>query len=1023
MNMTTIRLLRALLLSPLFLLQVLGSDAQTKTISGRVSDEKGNFVSGASVVVTGSFSGTITDELGNFKIMVPAATKSIEISCVGYQTQELAIGSSVTINITLRTSVSALDEVVVVGYGTKKVSDLTGAVTNIKAGQTNIGGSSAAIDQMLQGRIAGVQFKQNTSQPGGGGTMIIRGRNSLFLNSNPLYVIDGFIVNTPETPGTGTAYFSSPDKDPLNSINPEDIESVAVLKDAAATAIYGAKGSNGVVIITTKKGKKGKAKISFDSYYSFQKIAKRVDVMNAPQYMNFWNKYQTQSGLPALFEQGQIDTVKTTDWFDLVTRTGQIQNYNLSLSGASDNLNYFFSVGYFDNEGIVKNSGMKRLNGRGNLQYRKDKFTFNSNVFATNMVNNNQQTEGGTRSSVIASAITFAPYLPVKDRNGVYTRDPNNNFLVNPVSMLDINDRLTTDKLNFSIDADYEIAKGLKPEMRATYDVQNDNRAFYVPSTTPYNGNIAHGGTGSQTAQRALGYTLDALLHYDIILAQKHKLTALAGYEYYYRNSNTFSAFNSGFGTDVTGSNNLGGGTAPIVSSNKFDRKDISAFGRVDYSYGDKYLVTVTLRRDGSSVFGSNNKFATFPGLSFGWRLDKEGFMVNSKNLDILKLRLGYGVTGNSGITPYQSLAIYNMGLNTIDPNTAAIIGGAIIPGATLTAYKPNPCLKWESTAQFNAGVDYGFSKRFSGAFDFFVKSTKNMLVQVNLNTNAGYQYQWQNAATMRTWGIEYSISSVNIQSKNFQWTTNLNFSWLNNKITSYNTGDSSTIASLNSMGIIKGQRTNSYYTYIYNGIDPGTGSFKFKDLNGDGMVNTADRQVVGSPDPRYVVGLGNTLSYKGFTLNFFFNGNFGNKLHNQTMAQYTVPGANNIANAFVQAQNFWTAANTSSDIPANIANNGGSWIYNSRWIESAWFIRLQNVTLSYNIPAKVFNHIFSNVRVYAQAQNLFVITPYKGMDPEASNNAYLPATENMPAFLAGSTDINAYPPARTYTFGLKFSF
>ncbi|MFL9483235.1 SusC/RagA family TonB-linked outer membrane protein [Chitinophagaceae bacterium LWZ2-11] len=1019
--MTTIRFLRVFLLCPLFLLLAQQSHAQSKTISGKVSDDKGNPVAGASVVVKGSTSGTSTDADGNFKLNVPATTKSIEVSYIGFATQEINVETKSTVTVSLKPSTSTLDDVVVVGYGTKKVSDLTGAVANIKADQTNLGGASASVDQMLQGRVAGVQFKQNTTQPGGGGTTIIRGRNSLFLNSDPLYVIDGFIVNSPETPGTGTTQFSSPDRDPLNSINPNDIESVAVLKDAAATAIYGAKGSNGVILITTKRGKRGAAKISFDTYYSFQKVAKKFDVMGAKDYMNFWNKYQTQSSLPTLFTPDQIANAKTTDWFNLITRTGQIQNYNLSISGASDNLNYYFSVGYFDNEGIVKNSGMKRLSGRGNLQYKKDKFTFSSNIFATNIANNNQQSQGGTRSSVIASAITFAPYLPVRDSNGVYTRDPNNNFLVNPVSMLDINDKLITDKLNFSVGADYEILKGLKPEVRITYDAQNDNRSFYVPSTTPYNGSLAHGGTGSQSSQRALGYTLDGLLHYDATFAGKHKLNALLGYEYYYRSTNAFSAFNSGFGTDITGPNNLGGGTAPIVSSNKFDRKDISTFGRIDYTYNDKYLATVTLRRDGSSVFGNNNKFATFPGVSVGWKIDKEDFMGDHKNLDVLKLRAGYGVTGNSGISPYQSLSVYNMGLNTLDPNTAAIIGGAIVPGATLTDYKANPNLKWESTSQLNIGVDYGFFKRLTGSLDFFVKNTKNMLVQVNLNTNAGYKYQWQNAASMRTWGFEYTINSVNIQNKNFQWTTNFNFSWLNNKITSYNTGDSSTIASLNSMGIIKGQRTNSYFTYIADGIDPATGSFKYKDINHDGVINTSDRQVYGSPDPKFIAGIGNTLSYKGVSLSFFFNGNFGNKLHNQTMAQYTVPGANNIANALVGAQNYWSTTNPNSDIPANTANGGGSWIYNSRWIESAWFIRLQNVTLSYNIPAKALNHVFSNIRVYAQAQNLFIITPYKGMDPEAANNAYIPSTENMPAFLAGSTDINAYPPSRTFTFGLNF--
>ncbi|MEJ7678211.1 MAG: TonB-dependent receptor [Segetibacter sp.] len=344
------------------------------------------------------------------------------------------------------------------------------------------------------------------------------------------------------------------------------------------------------------------------------------------------------------------------------------------------------------------------------------------------------------------------------------------------------------------------------------------------------------------------------------------------------------------------------------------------------------------------------------------------------------------------------------------------------IVGIYSTPLKANPNLKWESTSQINIGIDYGFFKRVTGAFDVFVKNTNNMLVQVNLPTTTGYSSQWQNAATMRTTGLEFSFNSENVRSKNFQWSTSFNISLLNNKITGYKTTDSSTVSALNTIGVIKGQRTNSYYTYIYNGIDT-TGSLKFKDIDGNGSINSGDRQIFGSPDPKIIVGLGNNLTYKRINLGFFFVGNFGNKLFNQTMAQYIVPTANGIANAIKGTQNYWTKTNTGADIPSNAINNGGSWIYNSRWIEKAWFIRMQNVNLSYTLPARAFGNVFNNVRIYAQAQNLLIITPYKGMDPEAANNNYLSATENMPAFLPGSTDISAYPPVRTFTIGINLGF
>ncbi|PTT01068.1 SusC/RagA family TonB-linked outer membrane protein, partial [Pedobacter sp. HMWF019] len=979
-------------------------------IKGRVTTVKGETLPGVSIKVKGTSKGAVTDTNGAYSLSAPEGAVLV-VSYIGFTTQEVPVNGRTTVNIQLVEEAMNLNEMVVVGYGNRKVNDITGAVTNIKAENSNIGGASTSVDQLIGGRVAGVQFKQNTAQPGGGGRTIIRGRNSLFLNTDPLYVIDGFIVNSPASP-SGDSNFSSPDRNPLNTINPNDIESIAILKDAAATAIYGAKGSNGVIIITTKRGAQGKAKITYDGYGGIQTIAKKLEVMDAQQYMTFWNGLGKTN-----FTESQISNAKTTDWFDDITRTGTLQSHNVNISGATDNLNYFFSTGYFNQDGVVKNSGLERLNGRGNIQYNYKKFNFSANMFATRLVDQNQPTEGGTRNSIIASSIAFAPYQPVRDANGVYSRDPYNDFIANPISLLDINNKLYTDKMNYSVSTKYEVLPGLKPEIRFTYDVQNANRDFYVPSTTAYNGNFTHGGTGSQTSQRSYSYLVDGLLNYEKKFAEKHAFTALLGYEYFYRNTNQFQAQNSGFGVDVTGANNLGSGSAPVVSSNKFDHTDISVFGRVDYTYDDRYMATLTVRRDGSSVFGANNKFGVFPGLSLGWRLDKEDFLKDSKTVNLLKLRAGYGKTGNSGIDPYQSLSKYDLGTN-------GIIGQAPVVGATLTDYKANPDLKWETTSQLNIGLDYGLFGRVTGAVDFFVKNTKNMLIRVQQNNLSGYTLQWQNAASMRTSGMEFSLNSTNVQNDNFQWTTSANFTLLNNKITDYNTSDPTTIAALNSIGVIKGERTNSYYTYIVNGVDPATGSFAYKDLDGNGVINSNDRMIYGNPDPKFNVGLGNTFRYKNLSLDFFFNGSFGNKLLNQTRAWYTVPGVDDVSNYLSSAMGYWSPSNLTSSIPNNRSNGGASWLYNSAWIEPAWFIRLQSVNLSYNLPVKeMFHHAFSNAKIYVQAQNLFLITKYKGIDPEAANNAYVPATENLPALLPGSTDINAYPSARTFTLGVSLSF
>lgn len=983
---------------------------KTRTITGVIKDENGEPVIGANVLQKGTSNGTITDFDGRYTLQVPAGAE-VQVSYLGFTTQSF-IAKAGTGNVTLRESAQALNEVVVVGYSTRKVEDITGAVSNIRADKTNIGGASTSVDQMLSGRIAGVQIKQNSSQPGGGGQTLIRGRNSLFLNTSPLYVVDGFVVNTPSTPSNGSA-FSSPDRNPLNSINPNDIESVAVLKDAAATAIYGSQGSNGVIIITTKRGKQGKLKVSYSGYASFQEVGNKYDVMDAQDYMEM-NNWLGRTN----FSEQEIKNAKTTDWFDEVTQTGFIQSHDLSMSGGTEALKYYFSIGMYGMDGIVKNTGMDRYTGRSNISYSKDGFTFKSTMFATHIVDENQPTQGGTRNSVISSAMAYAPNLAVYNQDGSYTKDPNNDFIANPVSLLDIKDKTYTDKLNFSASAAYELTPNLKPEVKMSYDTQNALRKLYVPTTTAYNGSFSHNGTASQSEMRSTGLTFDGLLHYNFQIGEDHKFNGMVGYEYQKKTNNYFRSENSGFGTDATGANNLAAGNAPQTYSSRDERIDISGFGRMDYSYQDKYLATATVRRDGSSVFGANEKYAYFPGVSFGWKIDKEDFMEKySGTIDLLKLRLGWGQSGNSGIAPYQSLGKYDMVAN-------GVIGNNNLVGAKHTDYEANPDLKWETTSQLNLGLDFGFLGRLSGNLDFFVKQTEDMLVNVAQSPLSGYGYKWENAAEMAVWGMEFALNSTNIQTEDFSWNTQFSFSWNDNEITGYNTTSESTINSLNANGIIDGERTNTYYTYKVDGVDPETGSWTYVDINNDGKVDLDDRTMLGSPDPKVIMGLGNTFNYKGWSLNVFFNSNFGNKMFNQMAAESTLPKPSETLNYLQDANNHWTAGAVNASIPGNRAMPQGNVYYNSHWIEDAWFIRLQNVTLSYDlsrIPA--VKRYLDKAKVYVQGQNLFLITPYDGLDPELSNTSATGVSEYYPAFLPGSVDMNAYPPSRTYTIGVNFSF
>ena len=434
---------RGLLLFLVAIFVQLTAFAQTK-VSGTVKDANGEPIIGASVVVEGSTLGAVTDIDGNYTINDVSGNAVLVFSYLGFETQKIAVGNRSKIDIVLKSKDQQLNEVVVVGYGTKKIDDITGAVTNVRADKTNIGGSASSVNQMLEGHVAGVQFKQNTAQPGGGGKTIIRGRNSLFLSTDPLYVVDGFIVNTPSAPGNGST-FGSPSIDPLNSINPNDIESVAVLKDAAATAIYGSQGSNGVIIITTKRGRTGKLSVNYDGYIGFQKRSKKLDTMNAQEYMRYNNSFGLTN-----FLESEINSANTTDWQEEITRTGFLQNHDISFSGGNENLKFYSSLGYYNQNGIIKNSGMSRYSGRTNIEYRQGKVTFLSNISASEIDDKSLSTDGTKRNSIISSALAFAPQVSVYDKNGKYNVDPSNDFIANPVSMLDIKDKTTTDKVNLN---------------------------------------------------------------------------------------------------------------------------------------------------------------------------------------------------------------------------------------------------------------------------------------------------------------------------------------------------------------------------------------------------------------------------------------------------------------------------------------------------------------------------------------------------------------------------------------------
>ncbi|MDR2810916.1 MAG: TonB-dependent receptor [Tannerellaceae bacterium] len=962
---------------------------QGKLLTGLVVDQNGEPVVGANITIKGTSIGQISDVDGKFAMQIPANTVLV-VSYIGYTSQEIEVGNKTNLRITLSESALGLDEVVVIGYGSVKKSDLTGSVANVLADNSNVGGASASVGQMIQGRVAGLTVQQGSSQPGGGNTIIIRGRNSIYGSVSPLYIVDGFPYNEVGSPDSGEN-FKNAGRDPLNFINPNDIEAVSVLKDAAATAIYGTRGANGVVVITTKKGKAGKMKVTYDGYAGIQEQAKKYDLLTGSEYMTYWSQ----------FEQGptytaeEIAQASTTNWIDEITQQGHVQSHQINLSSAEKYLRYYFSAAYYEQTGIIKNAGIKRLSARSNVDYQREKLSIFTNASFTNINDLNQADEGGTRNSIIESALCFAPNLQ-KPADGSYLGDVGSNFNIYPLSALGIEDQTNSNKTSLNISAEYEVLPGLKPQIKAGYDVQDAFRTYFMPSTTPYNGGLPnndgrfHGGRASASNVRNINYTLEGLLNYTHTFAGDLKLIALLGYSYQFQGWNGNRTKGQEFSPiDIFGPNNMGSAQTQFAETWKGENIIISGFGRVDLTWKDRYFLTGTLRRDGVSKFGENNKWGWFPGLSAAWKLNNEGFLSDVETIDLLKVRAGWGVTGNSGFNNYLSQSLYN-----VVKENGAIIGQNILTATQLSSTLANPNLKWETTAQFNLGIDLSAYQRYGLSLDVYRKKTSNLIIPMPLPVESGLSQQWVNAADFEVLGVELSLDGKIIHTDNFDWSANFTFGWNNNKVSKINISGDAAQSSLESIGIIEGEKPRSYFMYQFKEVDE-NGSLTFYDLNGDRSVNVKDRKVVGNPDPDVTLGLSNTLRYRNVELEFFFNSALGQELHNYHKADH--------ASAYLaHPRNLFRSVLTEANLPIYNVAVGGDYTNNSRWVEDASYLRLRNLTLSYLVPSALFKDKIQNLRLYIQGQNLLTFTGYTGVDPESTT---------------------LYPSVRTLTGGLSITF
>lgn len=1010
--------------------------AADQPIKGKITDENGQALPGVNVVIKGSSIGTSSNAEGIFELKSVSSGQILVFSFIGYVQQEIPVGTQEVINIKLLPTAEQLSEVVVVGYGTVQKKDLTGAVAMI-SGKDIEQGSINTPDKALQGKIAGVQVHTNSHAPGGGISVQVRGTASLSAGGTPLYVIDGMPISSGfQTGASSDAGTFGANANPMNSIDPSDIESIQVLKDASASAIYGSRAANGVVLITTRRGKSGQQRTDFEYSFGLQQIRKKLDFMNATQWAQQVNERASLLGQSQVYTQDQVAAFgKGTNWQDEIFRTAPKQNYKLSFSGGTQGVRYMVAGNVTDQKGIIPGSGFKRYGTSINVDADVSKklrvgeslmFTLtNETVVPTD-------TKGYEGVSNIIDAIYEAPpTIAARDDAGQINNlrnFPMGGGLENPLTMTDkyrqVNNTL---RILGNIYADYNIIPGLDLNIRFGADIRDWKYHQYFPI-----GSEAAAGANGKALQigvRNLNYTSANTLTYSKNISNLHQLKVLAGFTYQREKNETLEASSFGFPSDIFEYYNLGLGSSPQApGSNMNEWTLISYLGRVNYTFKDRYLLTASVRADGSSKFGANNKFGVFPAVAVAWQLGDEAFIQKLKVFDQLKLRVSYGKTGNESIGVYRSLSLLGTSFGT---RSSYIYGGTRVPIA-YPSNIANPDLSWEKTGEFNVGLDVGIlNGRLSFSADYYHKKTTDLLLDVPVPSQTGYGSVLKNTGAMLNKGFEFGINSVNTAGK-INWTTNFNISFNRNKILSLGGaeylyagwvgGANVNPHAKNTVRLQPGHSVGEFYGSLFDGIwkskdeiaKAGTmpsakpGDIRYKDVNGDGVYDTEKDDVfLGSPLPKFSYGLTNDLTYKRLSLHVFMYGDYGNKVLNLAAQQYVLDGIGVSAKRLDR----WTPEKPDNPLPAASASNPQR--VSSYLIEDGSFLRIQNVTLTYNVPS--FVKFVKNARIGVGVDNLALLTKYSGYEPEV--NAY--GGSNT----AKGMDRFGYPSSRTYRLEIKLGF
>ena len=982
--------------------------AQTRTVTGKVTDSTGNAVPSVSIFEKGTTNGTTTNANGDFMISVrPNAI--LVLSSVGYGVNEVAIGGRTVVNVTLSSTVTSLSDVVVVAYGMQQKIKMTSAQSSISSEDFK-GQPVSRLDQALQGRAAGVQVTNTTGAPGGDVRIRVRGANSVSGSNDPLYVIDGFVGGN------------------FNTINPDDVADIQILKDAAATAPYGSRGANGVVIITTKKGNRSKLALELSTKQSISKIIKTYDLLNAPDYAQMVNDRNISLGVAPAFTDAQINTFNQsggTDWQKEIYRTAKGQRYDLNITGGSENTNYFISGAYENQDGIIKNSNYKFYSIRSNINAKlsgKVSTYLNLSGYARNSLNN--FLNSGTANPVVQS-LAWSPTVPVYDEAGNYTKyDPLGSTAYNPIA--ELYDRIRrTDNYSINV-AGGLIYKIIEPlTLNVQYGVNFDNgqfKSFGTEYVSP-----------KSYATRSFSNTLNLqninTLTYKKIFNEIHNLELTGVLELQKDKWEGFDANVQDLIYPKFMWNNLSLATSTGIHSGVNEASLFSLFGRINYSLMDRYLLSATIRRDGSSKFRGNNKYSYFPSASLGWIISREKFMENQKLFKELKLRGSWGLTGNQAVGPYSTMATYaNVNMTY---NTTSYVPGIMIDMAE------NPDLKWETTEQKNLGLDLQLHK--AGMFanlDYFVKDTRDLLLWSGLPAFVGGGGIMLNIGNVRNTGWEITLGATPVSTNNFTWTTSLNGSMVKNKIIKLSQGGGDDwsmnsgvtwdwgtpdfrLKAGQSMGAINGlkylgtwKKGQEADAAVY-GAKPGDS--RYEDINGDHVINASDFQIIGNGLPKFTGGWNNTFSYKGLDLNIFLQDVFGFEKMNYIYAmaisargEFRQPTLAEIKNRYIPG------VNETSDIPAFSSSNQ-NFTQSSRFVSKGDFMRIKNVSLAYTLPKQTLKNIAA-VKLFFSVNNLYTFTKYNGLDPEAANTG-------SGSDVYQNFDYGSYPIPRVFTGGLTLTF